>query len=428
MGKSTLFNRLAGKRIALVDDMPGVTRDRNYAHFDWLGHEWSLVDTGGYEPDSDDILGEMRLQTEAALAEADAIIFLLDGKDGINPADHEVASVLRKRKRPVFFAVNKVDGKSHEDRLADFYELGVERLFGISAEHGHGLDDLLDAIKEEVPGAPEFDEEEEEEGEVRVAVIGRPNAGKSTLINRLIGEDRHLVHHEPGTTRDAIDSEVILNGKKYLFVDTAGMRKKSRIDTRIERFSVMRSIKSIERCHIVLLVIDAIEGIVDQDAKVAGLSHDRGRAIIIVFNKWDLVEDKEKQRAELDRQLQERLPHVSYAPVLTVSALDGKRVGRLGEMIEKVTVEHNRRVGTGELNRALEKWTGVNPPPSGAKPLKIYYISQTGVRPPSLVFFVNRPENMPEHYKRYLLNQVREDFGFEGTPVKMYIRGKKKGR
>lgn len=426
VGKSTLFNRLAGSRLALVDDEPGVTRDRIYSRMEWLGRVWALVDTGGFEPEAGDILAHMRAQTEAAIAEADAVIFLLDGKKGINPADHEVAMALRKSAKPVFYVVNKVDGPRHEGRVADFHELGADRLFAVSATHGYAVDELLDAIAERVPGVPQAELEEEEDARVRVAVIGKPNVGKSTLINALLGQDRLLVHDRPGTTRDAIDTEVRINNKTYLFVDTAGMRRKSRIDTRLERYSAMRALKSIERCHLAIIIMDAKEGVVDQDAKIAGLAHDRGRAIILVFNKWDLVEDTEKARARLERQVADRLPHVAYAPVLTISALEKKRVGKLGQLIEQVTEQHNKRVSTGELNRRLEAWLSETPPPSGAKPVKIFYASQTGVRPPSFVFFANRPENVPTSYQRYLTNRLRDAYGFEGTPIKTFFRPRKK--
>jgi GTP-binding protein len=429
VGKSTLFNRLAGQRIALVDDVPGVTRDRNYALMSWRGQAWNIIDTGGFEPETeDDILRHMRTQTEIAIAEADAIIFLLDGKDGVTPSDHEVENVLRRAHKPVLHAVNKVDGPRHEDKLGDFYELGVDKLYGVSAEHGYGVDDLLDGLMEFLPGAPESGlEDEDGEAETRVAVVGKPNVGKSTLINSLLGEERLLVHDKPGTTRDAVDSELVLNGKKFLFVDTAGMRRKSRIDTRLERFSVMRSLRSLERCHIALLLIDAREGVVDQDQKIAELAADRGRAMILIFNKWDLVPDKEKRREELDEQVRERLPHVSYAPVLTISALEKKRVGKIAAMIETVMIEYNKRIGTGELNRWLEKSLADNPPPTPqGKLIRIYYATQTGVRPPSFVFFVNRSDRVPQHYKRYLANRLRESFQFIGSPLRLRFKPRKK--
>lgn len=426
VGKSTLFNRLVGSRRALVDDEPGVTRDRNYALIEHFGHCFRLIDTGGFEPASDQsILRAMRAQTELAIAEADAIVFMLDGREGVTPADREVSLILRRQKKPVFYAVNKIDGPRHDDKLTEFYELGVDALFGVSAEHGYGVAELFDAVVEAVPGLPAA-ELAEEDPIPRVAVIGRPNAGKSTLINALIGEPRLLVHPQPGTTRDAIDAEVRLAGRTWLFIDTAGMRKKSKIDDRLERFSVMRSLDNLDRCHLAILMVDAIEGLVDQDAKLAGLCHDRGRALILVFNKWDLVENKEKRRRELDDQIQDRLPHVAYAPVITMSAKEGTRIGKLAALLAEVMAEYEKRITTGELNRALEAWTSANPPPSpGGRPIKIYYAAQTRVRPPTFAMITSRPDKIPAAYQRYLVNRLRESFGFTGAPIKVRLKAKK---
>jgi len=426
VGKSTLFNRLTGRRRAITDGQPGVTRDRNYGLMDWVGYAWAVIDTGGFEPSGRDILAVMRVQAEMAVEEAEAIIFMMDAKQGVTHDDHEVARRLRKQNKPVFFAVNKVDAPQHEEKIYEFYELGVERIFPLSAEHGHGVDELLDALLETVPGVPEDELENEAEGIPRIAVAGKPNVGKSTLINALAGDERLLVHEAPGTTRDAVDSVVELGGKRYLFVDTAGMRKKSRVDTRVERFSVMRSLSAIERCHLTLLMMDANEGVVDQDAKIAGLASDRGRAMILVFNKWDLVKDQGKRRAELEGMVKNLLPHADYAPILTVSAKEGVRLDKLPGLIEQVLSEFNKRIGTGELNRELEKWVSENPPPSGKVPVKIYYATQTAVRPPWFVFFTNKPDRVPEHYRRYLKNRIRDSFGFAGCPVRVSFRPRRK--
>ncbi len=426
VGKSTLFNRLTGSRAALVDNQPGVTRDRIYGRFDWLGMEWAVVDTGGFDPaPGEDIMAAMRRQTEFGINESDAVLLLMDGKEGLSPADREVADILRRQDKPVICAVNKVDVPSHEERVYEFYELGFEPVFGVSATHGHGIDDLLDHLVERLPGIPE-EFESTEDSIPRIAVIGRPNAGKSTLVNALLGEERHLVHESPGTTRDSIDSLVVMSSRPYLFVDTAGMRRKSRIDDRLERYATMRALKSMERCHLALLMIDSTEGIVDQDAKLAGLAVDRGRAVMIVFSKWDLVEDKEARRRELEEQVADRLPHAAFAPVLTVSSFEGRRLGRLPVLIREVLDEYNKRIGTGELNRRFEQWIEANPPPLGHAPLKLFYMSQTGVRPPTFVVFVNEPKRVKEAYKRYLANRIRETYGFPGCPLRLFFRARKK--
>ncbi|MFO8058209.1 MAG: ribosome biogenesis GTPase Der [bacterium] len=429
VGKSTLFNRLVSGRRSLVDDVPGVTRDRSYGRMEWAGQLWEVIDTGGFEPETDDdILRAMRSQTELAISEADAIVFLLDGKEGLLPSDREVSERLLRQGKPVFYAVNKIDGPSHEDKAYEFYELGAERVFSVSASHGYGVDDLLDAVAEKVPGVLEA-EVSEEDSEPRVAVIGRPNSGKSTLINTLLNEPRLLVHEEPGTTRDSIDTRVLLNGKSYIFIDTAGMRRKSRIDTRLERYSVSRSLKNLERCHLAVLLMDVMEGIVDQDAKLAGLAAERGRGIILAFNKWDLVEDKEAKREALETEVRLRLPHAEYAPVLTISALERKRVGKLADSIQEVMERFWKRIPTGELNRAVQEWTRTTPPPSpGGRQIKIFYGTQIWSGPPAFVFFCNHPDKIPESYQRYLVNQVRNTFDFTGVPVRVRFRHRKRRR
>jgi len=426
VGKSTLFNRLVGRRAALVDDAPGVTRDRIYGRMDWNGQTYAVVDTGGFEPVSGgDVFAAMRLQTEYAIAEADAVILLVEGRAGLHPADELVLELLRRRQKLVFVAVNKVDTERQEAGVSDFYRLGVDRLYPVSAEHGRRVDELLDAIQAVLPGAGSV--EEEDEAFWRIALIGRPNTGKSTLLNCLLGEERHLVHPEPGTTRDAVDSEVIFQGRRYLFVDTAGIRKKSRVSAKLEKLSVVMALKSIERCHAAVMVVDALEGIAEQEAKIAGLAHERGRAFLILLNKWDLVEAPEKRRAELDDQIQTKLKHVTYAPVLSVAAKTGLHCGRIIPTLDQVLEAYNLRLPTSELNRVLEKILAHNPPPSpGGKPIKINYLTQTAVRPPTFTFFVNRPQAIHFSYERYLQNSLRDAFDFTGTPVRVLFRSKRK--
>jgi GTP-binding protein len=426
VGKSTLFNRLVGWRAALVDDTPGVTRDRIYGRTDWGGHHYAVVDTGGFEPiGGGDVFAAMRLQTEYAIAEADAVILVGEGRAGLHPADELVMELLRRQRKLVFVAVNKVDTARQEAGVADFYRLGVDRLYPVSAEHGRGVDELLDAIAAALPGADGA--EEEDEATWRIALIGRPNTGKSTLLNRLLGEERHLVHPEPGTTRDAVDSEVMFQGRTYLFVDTAGIRRKSKVYAKLEKLSVVMALKSIERCHAAVMVVDALAGIAEQEARIAGLAHQRGRACLILLNKWDLVEDPEKRRVELDDEIQTKLKHVAYAPVLSIAAKTGLHCGRIMPALDQILEAYNRRVPTSELNRVLEKILAHNPPPSpGGKAIKINYLTQTAVRPPTFTFFVNRPQAIHFSYERYLQNSLREAFAFTGTPVRVLFRSKRK--
>jgi GTPase len=426
VGKSTLFNRLVGRRAALVDDTPGVTRDRIYGRTDWNGQSYAVVDTGGFEPaGGGDVFAAMRLQTEYAIAEADAVILLVEGRAGLHPADELVLELLRRQGKLVFVAVNKVDTARQEAGVADFYRLGVDCLYPVSAEHGRGVDELLDAIEAALPGAGSF--EEEAEAAWRIALIGRPNTGKSTLLNCLLGEERHLVHPEPGTTRDAVDSELTFQGRRYLFVDTAGIRKKSRVIAKLEKLSVVMALKSLERCHAAVMVVDSLEGIAEQEAKIAGLANERGRAFLILLNKWDLVENPEKRRAELDEEIQTKLKHVAYAPVLSIAGKTGLHCGRIMPALDQILEAYNRRITTSELNRVLEEMLEKNPPPSpGGKPIKINYLTQTAVRPPTFTFFVNRPQAIHFSYERYLQNSLRAAFDFTGAPVRVLFRSKRK--
>ncbi len=421
VGKSTLFNRLVGWRKALVDDMPGVTRDRIYSPIEWNDRQYHLVDTGGFEPVTpDDVLRHMRVQTELAIQEADAIIFLLDGKEGLLPSDKEVIDILRRERTPLILAVNKVDSPKHEERALDFYGLGIEELFLISAEHGVGITDLMDAVQAVLPGQ----EEEEEPGRYpRISVVGKPNVGKSTLINSLLGKERHLVHNSPGTTRDAIDSQVEIDGKKYTFIDTAGIRRKAKVKVRIEKFSVVQALHSLDRSDVALLVIDATEGVTEEDARIGGLCVDRGRATIILLNKWDLVENREHALKGLIEQVREKLKHLSFAPILSGSAKSGQRLVKLAPLIDGVMEQYTRRVQTSDFNGLIDHAVRKHQPHMvGGKRLKFYYGTQASTRPPSFVLFVNRPGSVHFSYRRYLINMIRQRYGFDGTPIRLFFR------
>jgi len=421
-GKSTLFNRLAREKIAIVDDLPGVTRDRLYAKMDWAGMEYHLIDTGGWVPEAEDELHlELKTQLEIAVSEAQAVIFLLDAKDGLVPADRMIADQLRKSRKPVFFAVNKVDTAAREKFAYEFYELGAEKIYPLSAEHGRGVAELLEDLAAKVPGAGE--EEPEEESLPRIAVIGKPNVGKSSLINRLIGEERLLVTSQPLTTRDAVDNEVEYKGRKYIFVDTAGVRKKRKIDQRLERLASIQAIKAIERANMALLMIDATEGATDQDAKLAGLILRRGRACVILLNKWDLVAEPGKRALEIEKEIKTTLWHIAFAPALLVSAKTGEGLERIFPAIDEVFEQYNRKISTGELNRKIERILTAAPlPHKQGKPLKIFYATQTRVRPPTFVFFVNYPEIIKEPFERFLQNRIIKEFQFSGTPVVLEFR------
>lgn len=456
VGKSTLFNRLVGYKMAAVHDRPGVTRDRLYETAEALGRKFVLIDTGGIEPDiSTSLHDQMRRQVMIALEEADVIIFLCDGRTGWTPADAEVAELLRRTEKPVVLAINKIDGARHDELTADFWQLGFDTLVGVSAEHGRQVYELIEAVYERLPAvAPSEDDDlddptteeaplpdPEDFGEdwkpagadelpspLRIAVIGRPNIGKSTLVNRLIGEERQVVHDMPGTTTDPVDTAFEVDGKKYVVVDTAGVRRKSRIEDELERWISLRAIQSIERCHVCLLMIDAIEGITDQDAKLAELVTGRGRALIILFNKWDLV----KQGVEVDARSTEdakatRMPHAAWAPHLFISAKTGKGLHRVLPMVDKAFVEFNRHLSTPEVNRWLARVLSTHSPPQRYhKPVRLYYGAQTRVRPPTFVVFSNTPEGVTDSYKAFLLNRLREDYGFEGTSIRMHFRKRRK--
>ena len=424
VGKSMLFNKLVGRRLSIVEDTPGVTRDRLYAEAEWRGRTFDLVDTGGIEPDTDsEILLFMRKQAEIAIQNAAVIIFLCDIKTGLTASDQEVANMLLRSRKPVVLAVNKCDqvGPTNPD-IYEFYNLGLGDPIPVSAVHGHGTGDLLDACIQYFP------EEEAEEGEndvIKVAVIGKPNVGKSSLINRILGEERVIVSDMAGTTRDAVDSYFENEQGKYLFIDTAGMRKKSKVDDRVEKFSVLRATMAIERSDVCLIMIDANEGVTEQDTKVAGLAHEAGKACIIVVNKWDAVEKNDKTMDRMRADIRRDLSYMTYAPILFISALTGQRVSRLFELINYVSHQASLRITTGLLNSLLADATArVQPPTDKGRRLKIFYMTQVGIRPPHFVCFCNDAQLFHFSYQRYLENQIRNTFGLEGTPVRLTVRQK----
>ncbi len=425
VGKSTLFNRIIGKRVAIVEDTPGVTRDRNYAATSYQGRDFILVDTGGLEPDSSDlILSQMKRQARIAIDEADIIIFLMDGKEGLAFADIEIADMLRQVSKPVFYAINKIDSKKVEEGIADFYRLAVEKLYFISAEHGRCVDELLDDIYLLLPIAEEGDSSEQD-APPKIAVVGKPNVGKSTLVNRLLGKERLLTSPTPGTTRDAIDTIVTYYKKRYLFVDTAGIRKKARVERGVESFSVVRSLKSIDRCDIAILLIDAVEGITDQDLKIARYIEEAGKGCIIGINKWDIVEKDDKTMDQYKKHFYSLYPYISHIPIVFISALTGNRVAKIYPEIRSVMEEYSRHITTGELNRFIGHIADRLPSSTyKGKPVKIYYATQIGVRPPKFVIFVNYPGAINPNTTRYIENSMRNQWGFRGVPIRIVIRRK----
>ena len=422
VGKSTLFNKIVGERISIVDDTPGVTRDRIYHEAEWCGHKFRLIDTGGIEPKNDDvILKGMRLQAELAIDHADVIIFMVNVLDGMVAADSDVANMLRKAGKPVVVAANKVDNIGQPPmELYEFYNLGLGDPMPISSIHGLGVGDLLDEV---VKSLPEESDTDEDEDTLRVAVVGRPNAGKSSLINKILGEERVIVSDIAGTTRDAIDTRFEKDGVAYTLVDTAGMRKRGKIDDMIERYSVIRSLAAVDRADVCIIVIDATQGVTEQDSKIAGYAHDQGKASIIAVNKWDLVEKDTNTMKHFRDSVLEGLPFMMYAPVHFISALTGQRVERLFELVKYVHEQNSMRIKTGMLNDVLNEATSkVQPPSDKGKRLKIYYMTQPTTCPPTFVVFVNNKDLMHFSYLRYLENQIRGVFGLEGTPVKFIIR------
>ncbi|NLV50736.1 MAG: ribosome biogenesis GTPase Der [Clostridiales bacterium] len=424
VGKSMLFNKLVGKRLSIVEDTPGVTRDRLYADTDWRGRDFTLVDTGGIEPRSDsEILSFMRDQAQIAIDSADIIIFVTDSRTGVTAADHEVARLLQRSGKPIILAVNKMDSVGYADpAIYEFYSLGLGDPIAVSAVHGHGTGDLLDAC---VNAFPPSEEQTEDTDIVRVAIVGRPNVGKSSLINRILGEERVIVSDIAGTTRDAVDTYHENESGRYMFIDTAGIRRSSKVDDNIEKYSVMRAKSAIERADVCLILIDAGEGVTDQDTKIAGLVHEAGKASVIVVNKWDTVEKETKTMDRFREVVLSEFSYMSYAPVLFISALTGQRVPRLFELINYVNNQTCTRISTGMLNSVLADATSkVQPPTDKGRRLKIYYMTQTGIRPPNFVVFVNDAKLFHFSYQRYIENQIRAVFGLEGTPVRLVVRQK----
>lgn len=426
VGKSTLFNIFANSRISIVEDTPGVTRDRLYAEGDWLDNQFMMVDTGGIEiMNSDAIAVSIRQQAEIAIKEADVILFVCDARSGIVQEDADVARILRKSGKPIVLAVNKADSPKQELNVYEFYNLGLGEPFPISAANHLGIGDLLDAVVAKFPKnkAGVFDNDEDQ---IKVALIGRPNVGKSSIFNSLVGQERSIVSDVAGTTRDAIDTPVVRNGQKYLFIDTAGMRRKGKIDEPIEKYSIIRSLRAVDRSDVVLMVIDAVDGVTEQDKKIAGYAHEAGKGIVIVVNKWDAYEKDENSTLRYTETLRKELIFMQYAPVVYVSALTKQRIHRLPEVINYVAEQNAMRVATSVLNQVIADAVAINPPPTEkGQRLKILYATQVKIKPPTFVIFVNEPEIMHFSYQRYLENKLREAFGFEGTPLSMIIRGKK---
>ncbi len=428
VGKSTLFNALAGQRISIVKDTPGITRDRIYADVSWLDKQFTLIDTGGIEPDSKDvILSQMREQAQIAIDTADVILFMVDVKQGLVDADSRVAEMLRRSAKPVLLVVNKVDNlEKYMADVYEFYNLGIGDPHPISAANQMGIGDLLDEV---IGYFGDFDGMDEEDERIRVAIVGKPNVGKSSLINKLIGENRLIVSDIAGTTRDAVDTPVMHHGKEYIFIDTAGLRRKNKIKEELEHYMIVRTVSAVERADIVVLLIDAKEGVTEQDAKIAGIAHDRGKAVIIAVNKLDAIEKNDKTVNEYTAKIRNVLSYMPYAEILFISAQTGQRLPKLFEMIETVSENHSLRIATGVLNEIMSEAVAMQQPPSDkGKRLRLYYITQVGVKPPTFVIFVNDKELMHFSYTRYIENQIREAFGFRGTPLRFIIRERNEGK
>lgn len=426
VGKSTLFNRLLKKRQAIVQDEPGITRDRNYGEAQYGDRTFILIDTGGFEPlPKEPLQKHVREQAELAIQEADLILFLLDGKEGLTYPDLEVANYLRRVAKPVLYVVNKIDGEKQEQSLVDFYRLGVPKLQAISAEHGRGIPSLMEEVLRLLPPVAPLEEKRAEE--IRVAIVGRPNVGKSSLLNRLLGFPRAIVDVSPGTTRDTLDTPFFHEGQKYIFIDTAGIRRRSRVSQRLEKIMTLRALRSLERCDVALITIDGYEGLTEQDARIAEFAAESGRAMILIVNKWDLVIKDSQTMQQYRQRIYQEIKTLNYVPILFVSALTGQRVERIFPLINQVIREHRKHVATGELNKWLAEVVQKYPPPfAGKHPVKFFYIAQVETAPPAFVVFTNEPEAIGITYQRYLLHQLRERFGFTGTPLRLFFRARKR--
>ncbi len=423
VGKSTLFNRIAGKRISITEDTPGVTRDRIYAECEWLDNYFTLIDTGGIELNTaDTIFAQMRIQAEIAIDMADVVLFMVDGKEGVTAADTEVAQMLRKANKEIILVVNKMDRFVNEDNIYEFYNLGLGEPVPVSSSEALGIGDLLDEIISKFDETMNTDEEDES---IKIAVIGKPNAGKSSVINRIIGEERVIVSNIPGTTRDAIDTKFESNGKKYTLIDTAGIRKKSKVSETVEKYSVLRAFTAVERADICILVIDADKGVTDQDIRIAGYSHDNNKGMVIVVNKWDLIEKDNSTFKEFTENIRQKLAYATYAPIMTVSALTGQRVNKILDVVDEVFGFRNLRISTGVLNDILTEAVLMNQPATvKGKRLKIYYGTQVAVNPPKFLIFVNDKEIVHFSYERYIENKIRESFEYKGTPIVIEFRNR----
>ncbi len=422
VGKSTLFNRMTGTRDALVDDLPGVTRDRHYGNAGWDAFEFTLVDTGGFS-DGDELAEAVQFQIHQAIDDADVILLVLDGKAGISPYDRDLIDLLRSTPKPAFYVINKIDGPEQEVHLYEFYQLGIEPLYPISAEHRYGLTDLLDDLVQTLRKVSDVQSPEVQPQTVGLAVVGRPNVGKSSLINRILGEQRLLVSETPGTTRDAVDSICCRNGRTYLLIDTAGIRRKGKKSKRVEKFSVIKALRSLDRCDIALIVLDAAEGITDQDLTIAGYAYERGCGCIFLLNKWDQLHGEMMAVKRYTRRLREQAKFLQFAPILTVSALTGLRVSRIFSLVDELYRQYGHRIGTGQLNRILQSAVQRNSPALlRGKAVKLYYMTQVSTKPPTLVCFTNHPEAIHFSYRRYLMNQIREQTALDKTPIRIVFR------